>query len=214
MESTKAIDLCLDGKSRGVQLDKGDSFDVEAPSLRILEPLAEVIGREGSAHWLFCTYCERFFQAQHLRIDYLGNRQGCAFCDSAGFGVAIFSWDTWRNPNEPWPASIAELHFGKQLAVWRPVMNLELQDDGVECSLCTSPEGELHFAFAFEDKERHERDASGTLWGTWENPILVPLGYAERRAARRARWRRLSRKARLIAKDPKRFRQRWRCADT
>jgi len=66
--------------------------------------------------WLWCIYCERFFQARHVRVDYLGNRQGCAFCECAGFDVALFLWDTFREPDDPdWPASEAHLRHGLKL---------------------------------------------------------------------------------------------------
>ena len=66
--------------------------------------------------WLWCIFCERFFQAKYLRVDYLGNRQGCAWCGCAGFDCAIFRWDTFREEDDPdWPGSVAELHHGLRL---------------------------------------------------------------------------------------------------
>jgi hypothetical protein len=66
--------------------------------------------------WLWCIFCERFFQAKHVRIDYLGNRQGCAFCECAGFDCALFIWDTFREEDDPvWPQSMSELHHGLRL---------------------------------------------------------------------------------------------------
>jgi len=62
--------------------------------------------------WLWCIFCERFFQARDLRVDYLGNRQGCAFCGCAGFDCAIFRWDTFRDDDPEWPATTAGLHRG------------------------------------------------------------------------------------------------------
>ena len=61
--------------------------------------------------WLWCFYCERFFQARHLKVDFQSNREGCAFCNCAGFDVAIFAWDAFAS-NEDWPKSEAELHHG------------------------------------------------------------------------------------------------------
>ena len=66
--------------------------------------------------WLWCIYCERFFQARHLKIDYLGNREGCAFCTCAGFDCAIFKWDTFREPHDSsWPVSESVLSHGLRL---------------------------------------------------------------------------------------------------
>ena len=74
------------------------------------------------AEWLWCIYCERFFQAKHLRLDYLGNRQGCAFCECAGFDCAVFEWDAFRDESggEVWPASVEELAHGLSLAALNP----------------------------------------------------------------------------------------------
>jgi hypothetical protein len=60
--------------------------------------------------WMWCIECNRFFQAKHLRKDFLGNRQRCAFCGVAGFGVAIWPWDAWQA--DGWPTSEAELRHG------------------------------------------------------------------------------------------------------
>jgi len=68
------------------------------------EPLAETLeelGPRAGQLWLFCLYCERYFQAFELREDYLGSRQGCAFCGAAGFDVAIFAWDVWHEEGDP-----------------------------------------------------------------------------------------------------------------
>lgn len=67
--------------------------------------------------WLHCLHCNRFFQAKDLRIDFIGNRQGCAFadCGAAGFDVDIHPWDTWRNNRDPrWPASPDQLRRGME----------------------------------------------------------------------------------------------------
>jgi hypothetical protein len=84
----------------------------------IMEPLEEFLARSETPgdEWLWCIYCERFFQAMHLRVDFLGNRQGCAFCECAGFDCAIFRWDTFREHDDPtWPSSPKELRYGLRL---------------------------------------------------------------------------------------------------
>ena len=84
----------------------------------LVEPLHQFLGRSAAPgeEWLWCIYCEQFFQAKHLRIDFQGNRQGCAFCECAGFDCAIFRWDTFREANDPaWPRSVGELHHGLRL---------------------------------------------------------------------------------------------------
>jgi hypothetical protein len=60
--------------------------------------------------WLWCLHCHRFFQHRRLRVDWLGNRQQCAFCDAAGLDVDIFRWDAFRG--ESWPATANELRHG------------------------------------------------------------------------------------------------------
>jgi hypothetical protein len=60
--------------------------------------------------WLWCSECDRFFQAQHLRLDPLGNRQGCAFCVGNGFGIDIFAWND--STSDHWPSFPGELHHG------------------------------------------------------------------------------------------------------
>jgi hypothetical protein len=60
--------------------------------------------------WLWCLHCNRFFQKRRLRRDFLGNRERCAFCEAAGFGVDIHVWDTFRR--DDWPASPRELRHG------------------------------------------------------------------------------------------------------
>ena len=61
-------------------------------------------------YWYWCLHCNRFFQARSLRIDFLGNRQGCAFCGAAGLGVDIWPWDAFRAPG--WPRKASELRHG------------------------------------------------------------------------------------------------------
>lgn len=83
--------------------------------MEIVDSLHLVLQRSSAPEeeWLWCIFCERFFQAKHLRIDYLGNRQGCTFCECAGFDCAIFKWDTFRESENPaWPASAADLKHG------------------------------------------------------------------------------------------------------
>ncbi len=63
--------------------------------------------------WLWCLHCSRFFQARDLRVDYLGSRQGCPFCDAAGLDIDIFYWNEFRRPGDPaWPACERELQRG------------------------------------------------------------------------------------------------------
>lgn len=65
--------------------------------------------------WLYCAHCNRFFQVKDLRVDFLGNRQGCAFsgCGGAGFDVDILRWDAHRNNRDPrWPSSPDQLRRG------------------------------------------------------------------------------------------------------
>lgn len=90
----------------------------EPPEMRLLEPLWDVLARSENPgeHWLWCIYCERFFQSKHLRIDFQGNRQGCAFCNCAGFHCAIFPWDAFKEDDDPaWPRSVDELRHGLRL---------------------------------------------------------------------------------------------------
>jgi len=83
-----------------------------------VESLHDVLAEAGEGAgelWLWCIYCERFFQAKHLRTDYLGNRQGCAFCECAGFDVALHEWSTFADGDPAWPTSVEELHHGLKL---------------------------------------------------------------------------------------------------
>ena len=83
--------------------------------LEIIDSLHVVLEQSANPEeeWLWCIFCERFFQAKHLRMDYLGNRQGCAFCGCAGFDCALFKWDTFREAGDSdWPSSTAELQHG------------------------------------------------------------------------------------------------------
>jgi len=94
------------------------SEDMEQFEFEVIESLHEYLGRSANPReeWLWCIFCERFFQAKHLRIDYLGNLQGCAFCGCAGFDCAIFKWDTFREEDSSlWPASVSELEHGLRL---------------------------------------------------------------------------------------------------
>jgi hypothetical protein len=99
-----------------MRIDPSDSM--EQFEMVITEPLHEFLGRSANPgeEWLWCIFCERFFQAKHLRIDYLGNLQGCAFCGCAGFNCAIHQWDTFRVDDDPsWPESVSELEHGLRL---------------------------------------------------------------------------------------------------
>jgi hypothetical protein len=91
---------------------------------RICQPLRDHLQNSSAPddEWLWCIYCERFFQARHLRIDDQGNRQGCAFCSSAGFDCAIHRWDTFRDESggEVWPSSVGELSHGLSLRSLNP----------------------------------------------------------------------------------------------
>lgn len=64
----------------------------------------------GPDTWLWCLYCNHFFQERHVRVDDLGHREGCAFCRCAGYGVALFPWRTFRTPG--WPETELELRVG------------------------------------------------------------------------------------------------------
>ena len=62
--------------------------------------------------WLWCLHCRRFFQAKHLKIDFLGNRQRCPFddCCAAGLSIDIYRWDDWAVGG--WPTSHRQLRYG------------------------------------------------------------------------------------------------------
>lgn len=66
--------------------------------------------KNGPDTWLWCLYCSRFFQERHVRVDYLGNRQGCAHCNCAGYGVAVFPWRSFHKKG--WPEHERDLRFG------------------------------------------------------------------------------------------------------
>lgn len=87
----------------------GDRVQRRDPVLRVLLDA----GRAAGEQWLYCIYCERFFQAKHLVIDILGHRQGCPFCRAGGFEVAIHCWDTWKQDDPRWPSKTEELHHGR-----------------------------------------------------------------------------------------------------
>lgn len=90
-----------------------DEYEME-----IVEPLHRVLERSDNPdeEWLWCMFCEHFFQAKQLRTDYPGNRQGCAFCGAAGFNCAIVMWDLFREDDDPsWPAEVSDLCHGLKL---------------------------------------------------------------------------------------------------
>ena len=89
--------------------------------LAIIESLHHVLDKSSNPddEWLWCIFCKRFFQAKHLRIDYLGQQEGCAFCECAGFDCAIFKWDTFQEDDPRWPATVVELSHGLQLGSLR-----------------------------------------------------------------------------------------------
>ncbi len=94
-----------------------DGCDCDLCDLVLTEPLAHVLaaaGKRAGNTWLYCLYCDRFFQARHLRRDYIGNMQGCAFCECAGFDVAIHLWSTFGRGHPRWPRSTAELTHGRR----------------------------------------------------------------------------------------------------
>lgn len=98
-----------------MELTELDDFE-----LVVQRSLREILDESAAPgdEWLWCIYCERFFQAKHLRADYMGNRQGCAFCECAGFDCAVFLWDTFKDESgeEVWPESVKELAHGLSLA--------------------------------------------------------------------------------------------------
>jgi hypothetical protein len=83
------------------------------------DPLSEQRMQQEPETWLWCLHCRRFFQAKHLVIDFLGNRQQCPFeeCGAAGLGVDIYRWDDWAERG--WPATHQQLHFGMHSEGWR-----------------------------------------------------------------------------------------------
>jgi hypothetical protein len=89
---------------------KSEQFELEIiDSLHVVLEQSVNPGEE----WLWCLFCEHFFQARYLRMDFLGSRQGCAFCECAGFDCALFMWDTFRKDGDTgWPESTAELRHG------------------------------------------------------------------------------------------------------
>ena len=82
-----------------------------------LRDVAQLIRRaeQPDEVWLWCLHCERFFQAKHLEIDFLGNRGQCPFCNAAGLSVDIHHWDSFGVNNPRWPTSIAELRYGMRV---------------------------------------------------------------------------------------------------
>jgi hypothetical protein len=65
--------------------------------------------------WLWCLHCQRFFQAKHVELDFLGNWQRCPFddCQAAGFDIDILYWREGRLGSEDWPTE-RELYLGLQ----------------------------------------------------------------------------------------------------
>jgi hypothetical protein len=70
-------------------------------------------GDQAGEQWLWCLHCERFFQAKHLKLDFLGNYGQCPFddCGAAGLDIDIFAWDECRDDPE-WPTSEEQLSHG------------------------------------------------------------------------------------------------------
>ena len=77
------------------------------------ETTLALAGDQAGEQWLWCLHCERFFQAKHLKLDFLGNYGQCPFedCGAAGLDVDIFSWDAWSDDPE-WPTSVEDLSHG------------------------------------------------------------------------------------------------------
>ena len=79
-----------------------------------------VLARAGDAAgevWLWCLHCARFFQAKHLKLDFLGNWQQCPFddCGAAGLDVDILTWDAYKLEDLRWPRSVDDLRFGMRV---------------------------------------------------------------------------------------------------
>jgi hypothetical protein len=70
----------------------------------------ETVNSTSPDDWYWCLECNRFFQARSLRMDFQGNREGCAFCDAAGLGVDLWPWDAFRTRG--WPRDTSELRHG------------------------------------------------------------------------------------------------------
>jgi hypothetical protein len=70
-------------------------------------------GDQAGEQWLWCLHCERFFQAKHLKLDFLGNYGQCPFddCGAAGLDIDIYAWDECHDDPE-WPISVEELSHG------------------------------------------------------------------------------------------------------
>jgi hypothetical protein len=77
-------------------------------------------GEQAGEVWLWCLHCARFFQARHLKLDFLGNWQRCPFddCGAAGLDVDILVWDAYLGEDPRWPGSEQELRFGLQIPPW------------------------------------------------------------------------------------------------
>lgn len=91
-----------------------DTSDIEFESRQSLTEHLRSAGPMAGEAWLWCLHCRRFFQAKHLRIDFLGNRQQCPFddCGAAGLDVDIYKWDDWAAGNRRWPANESKLRHG------------------------------------------------------------------------------------------------------
>lgn len=105
-----------------------DDYDDDS-ELVIRDPLhvrLKAMGGKSRNAWLWCLHCERFFQVKHLKVDFLGNRQGCPFpdCGAAGFDVDIYAWDDWAKSEPTWPKSEKALRYGTRsnAAAWLEVL--------------------------------------------------------------------------------------------
>lgn len=86
---------------------------VEAPAPNIVcwssSELEDRVEFEPDSWWC-CIYCERFFQARHVRDDGDMGRQKCALCECGGIGVALWPWDAHRGPD--WTIDEDDLQHG------------------------------------------------------------------------------------------------------
>lgn len=88
-------------------------MDLQSQQIYFNDPLPK---NPANDHWLWCLSCQSFFQAEHLRVDVRGRREGCALCSATGFDVLIFDWKSWSLGIDDapwwWPQSVDELRHG------------------------------------------------------------------------------------------------------
>lgn len=178
------------------QLEQLDTDDLKTTGdfeMREIAPISDSLAEDFPDQWLWCLHCNRFFQARHLRRDFLGNMQQCAFCQAAGLNVDVFIWDVWRTPNEPWPESTEELRHGMRLKIETIVQELDSGRDDVACAIVLDAEDRYCLCV--------QRGPESTIW--------IGLSRTERRALKRQNFARMQQLARDVCANPKRFRQRW-----